>query len=113
MADEDRTTCCSSRSARWRASARRRSTTLREKGLRVALFRPITLNPYPSEALWATAQRARHVLVAELSTGQMVEDVRSIVALRRPVEFYGRCGGMVMTAEELAEQAEKLAAVPA
>ena len=60
-----------------------------------------------------TAQRAKRVLVAELSTGQMVEDVRAVVALRRPVEFYGRCGGMVMTAEELAEQAEKLASVPA
>ena len=86
---------------------------LREKGLNVGLFRPVTLFPYPSEALWATAQRAKHVLVAELSTGQMVEDVRAVIAGRRPVEFFGRCGGMVMTAEELAEQAEKLASVPA
>ncbi|MCX6553165.1 MAG: 3-methyl-2-oxobutanoate dehydrogenase subunit beta, partial [Acidobacteria bacterium] len=79
----------------------------------VGLFRPITLWPYPSDALWAAAQRAKHVLVAELSMGQMVEDVRAVVAGRRPVDFYGRAGGMVMTAEELAEQAEKLAAVPA
>jgi hypothetical protein len=39
--------------------------------------------------------------------------VRAVVAGRVPVDFYGRVGGMVMTAEELAEQAEKLAAVPA
>ena len=86
---------------------------LREKGLKVGLFRPITLFPYPSEALWATAQHAKHVLVAELSTGQMVEDVRAVIALRRRVDFFGRCGGMVMTAEELADAAEQLAAVPA
>jgi 2-oxoglutarate/2-oxoacid ferredoxin oxidoreductase subunit alpha len=85
---------------------------LREKGLKVGLFRPVTLWPYPSDALWQTAQRARHVLVAELSMGQMVEDVRAAVAGRRPVDFYGRAGGMVMTAEELADAAEKLAAVP-
>jgi 2-oxoglutarate ferredoxin oxidoreductase subunit alpha len=86
---------------------------LREKGLKVGLFRPITLYPYPCEALVCTAARAKRVLVAELSMGQMVEDVRAVVAGRVPVDFYGRVGGMVMTAEELAEQAEKLAAVPA
>jgi 2-oxoglutarate ferredoxin oxidoreductase subunit alpha len=47
--------------------------------------------------------------VAELSTGQMVEDVRAAIAGRKSVDFYGRVGGMVMAAEELAEQIEKLA----
>ena len=55
--------------------------------------------------------RAKQVLVAELSMGQMVEDVRAAIAGARPVEFFGRAGGMVMSAEELAEQVEKLAAV--
>jgi 2-oxoglutarate/2-oxoacid ferredoxin oxidoreductase subunit alpha len=86
---------------------------LREKGIKAGLFRPITLYPYPDEALARTAARAKRVLVAELSMGQMVEDVRAVLAGRVPVEFYGRVGGMVMTAEELAEQAEKLVAVPA
>jgi 2-oxoglutarate ferredoxin oxidoreductase subunit alpha len=93
--------------------ARTSIDSLREKGLKVGLFRPVTLFPYPSAALADVASRAKHVLVAELSMGQMVEDVRAVVAGRVPVEFFGRCGGMVMTAEELAEQAEKLAAVPA
>lgn len=91
--------------------ARTSIDALREKGLRVGLFRPITLYPYPAEALRKTAERAKRILVAELSTGQMVEDVRAVVAGRRPVEFFGRVGGMVMSAEELAEQVEKLAAV--
>jgi 2-oxoglutarate ferredoxin oxidoreductase subunit alpha len=50
------------------------------------------------------------VLVTELSTGQMVEDVRAALAGQKPVDFYGRVGGMVMAAEELAEQISKLAA---
>ncbi len=90
--------------------ARTTIDALTEKGLRVGLFRPITLYPFPGEALLRTAEAARHVLVAELSTGQMVEDVRAAIAGRRPVEFYGRVGGMEMAAEELAEQVEKLAA---
>jgi 2-oxoglutarate/2-oxoacid ferredoxin oxidoreductase subunit alpha len=93
--------------------ARTSIDALREKGLKAGLFRPVTLFPYPTAALAAAATRAKHVLVAELSMGQMVEDVRAAVAGRVPVDFYGRAGGMVMSAEELAEQVEKLAAVPA
>jgi 2-oxoglutarate ferredoxin oxidoreductase subunit alpha len=87
--------------------------SLKEKGIKVGLFRPVTLYPYPTDALVEAAMRARHVLVTELSTGQMVEDVRAAIAGRRPVEFYGRVGGMVMAAEELAGQIERLAAVAA
>lgn len=90
--------------------ARTSIDALREKGIKAGLFRPITLYPYPAEGLARAAGRAARVLVAELSMGQMVEDVQAIVAGRVPVEFYGRVGGMVMTAEELADQAEKLAA---
>jgi 2-oxoglutarate/2-oxoacid ferredoxin oxidoreductase subunit alpha len=86
---------------------------LREKGLKVGLFRPVTLYPYPKAALAAAAARSKRVLVAELSMGQMLEDVQAVVAGRVPVDFYGRVGGMVMSAEELAEQVEKLAPVPA
>jgi 2-oxoglutarate ferredoxin oxidoreductase subunit alpha len=89
--------------------ARTAIDALRAQGLKVGLFRPITLYPYPTEALIQTAERARQILVTELSTGQMVEDVRAAIAGRKPVEFYGRVGGMVMAAEELAEQVQKLA----
>jgi 2-oxoglutarate ferredoxin oxidoreductase subunit alpha len=86
--------------------ARTAIDSLKEKGVKAGLFRPISLYPYPSEALAKTAARARQVLVAELSTGQMVEDVRAALAGRTPVDFFGRVGGMVMTAEELAAQIE-------
>lgn len=83
---------------------------LTARGLKVGLFRPITLFPYPIAALQAAAGLAKKVLVAELSTGQMVEDVRAAIAGAKPVEFFGRVGGMVMSAEDLAERIEKLAA---
>ena len=86
---------------------------LREKGLKVGLFRPITLYPYPSEALARSVELADRIVVTELNTGQMLDDVRAVVAGRRPVEFFGRVGGMIMSAEELAENVERIAAVPA
>ncbi|HUK12096.1 MAG TPA: 3-methyl-2-oxobutanoate dehydrogenase subunit VorB [Thermoanaerobaculaceae bacterium] len=86
---------------------------LREKGIKAGLFRPITLYPFPAAALLAAAEKAKTVLVSELSTGQMVEDVRAVVAGRRPVEFYGRVGGMVMGPEDIVDRVEKLTAVHA
>ena len=73
----------------------------REEGLRVGLLRPITLYPFPVEAIRALADTAAAFLTVELSTGQMVEDVRLAVEGRRPVEFYGRTGGNVPSAEEV------------
>jgi pyruvate/2-oxoacid:ferredoxin oxidoreductase alpha subunit len=69
-------------------------------GIRAALFRPITLYPFPSAALARAAQNARMVLVVELSTGQMLEDVRLALEGAVPVEFFSRVGGNVPRAEE-------------
>ena len=85
----------------------------REKGLKIGLFRPITLFPYPAEALAKAAEGAKAVLVAELSTGQMLEDVKAVIGSRRPVAFHGRVGGMVMGPDDLVVEAEKLVGVPA
>jgi pyruvate/2-oxoacid:ferredoxin oxidoreductase alpha subunit len=73
----------------------------RAEGQRVGLFRPITLWPFPSEALGKAAAEVRQVLVVELSNGQMVEDVRLALNGRVPVEFYGRTGGNVPSVEEI------------
>ncbi len=77
-----------------RSALGRRSGT-RAKDQRVGLFRPITLWPFPSEALRKAAADVRQVVVVELSNGQMVEDVRLALNGRVPVEFYGRTGGNV------------------
>ena len=83
---------------------------LRERGVRAGLFRPIAVWPFPTEALRATRGRARVYLVVEMNAGQMVEDVRLAIEGRRPVEFFGRTGGVVMTVEEVVVEVEKLLA---
>jgi pyruvate/2-oxoacid:ferredoxin oxidoreductase alpha subunit len=78
----------------------------RAQGIRAGLFRPITLWPFPSLALASTAANCRTVLVVELSTGQMVEDVRLAANGKVPVEFYGRVGGNVPSVEEIHHELE-------
>jgi 2-oxoglutarate ferredoxin oxidoreductase subunit alpha len=75
---------------------------VREAGQKVGLFRPKTLWPYPSEPLAQLSRKVKHIVVFELSTGQMVEDVRLAVEGRCDVSFYGRPGGVVPTGEEIA-----------
>jgi len=76
----------------------------RAQGVPAGLLRPITLWPFPTSRLLEIAQSAAVFLVCELSTGQMIEDVRLAVNGAAPVQFYGRSGGMVPSAEELLEQ---------
>ncbi len=76
---------------------------LREQGYKVGLFRPITVSPYPDKALAALAGKShvKKFLVSELNKGQMLEDVRLAVNGKKPVEFYGRTGGHVISTEEM------------
>ena len=67
----------------------------RAQGLRVGLLRPITLYPFPAEEIRRLARHAQAFAVVEMSTGQMVDDVRLALEGRRPVEFYSRVGGNV------------------
>jgi pyruvate/2-oxoacid:ferredoxin oxidoreductase alpha subunit len=76
----------------------------RKEGLRAGLFRPITLWPFPSEALRRAARHAHMVLVVEMSTGQLVEDVRLALDGGVNVEFYSRTGGNVPLADEVSKQ---------
>jgi 2-oxoisovalerate ferredoxin oxidoreductase alpha subunit len=73
----------------------------RAQGRRLGLLRPITLYPFPSVRLRELSRTARRFVVVELSTGQMIEDVRLALEGRTPVEFYSRVGGNVPTAEEV------------
>lgn len=79
----------------------------RERGIKVGLFRPVTVYPYPSRRLAALSGRVKKFLVVEMNTGQMVEDVRLSVAGDCDVRFYGRPGGAIPTPHEVAEQIEK------
>jgi 2-oxoglutarate ferredoxin oxidoreductase subunit alpha len=73
----------------------------RERGIRVGLFRPITLWPFPEHELARLSRHLDGILTVELSSGQMVEDVRLAVEGRCPVAFHGRMGGLVPTPHEV------------
>ena len=75
----------------------------REEGIKVGLFRPITLWPFPTKEIAAMAKGKKGVLVAEINAGQMVEDVRLAVNGAVPVEYFGRLGGIVPDPEEIVE----------
>ncbi|MFZ5979586.1 MAG: 3-methyl-2-oxobutanoate dehydrogenase subunit VorB [Candidatus Zixiibacteriota bacterium] len=83
---------------------------LESEGISVGLFRPITLFPFPEHELLKEAKKTniRTVLVIEMSTGQMVEDVERVVAGNKPVRFFGRTGGVVPSPEEAKEQIKEL-----
>jgi 2-oxoglutarate ferredoxin oxidoreductase subunit alpha len=80
----------------------------RAKGIKAGLLRPITLFPYPSDAIRELAERVRGTLVVEMNAGQMIEDVRLAVEGRVPVSFYGRMGGIIPTPDEVLGAIEKL-----
>ncbi len=73
----------------------------RARGLKLGLLRPITLYPFPVEAIRRLSVAAEGFAVVELSTGQLVDDVRLALNGRRPVEFYSRTGGNVPSAEDV------------
>lgn len=80
----------------------------REEGQKVGLLRPITLWPFPEKPFALLCQSARAFLTVEMSTGQMVEDVRLAVNGQRPVYFYGRSGGMLPVARDVYREVQKL-----
>lgn len=80
----------------------------RAKGLKVGLFRPITLWPFPYERLNALAVKGRRFLSVEMSMGQMVEDVRLAVNGKAPVGHYGRVGGVIHNEEEVLAAVERM-----
>jgi 2-oxoglutarate ferredoxin oxidoreductase subunit alpha len=79
--------------------------TLKSSGVEVGLVRPQTLFPFPEQAVRQAADKphCRKVFSIEMSMGQMVEDVERSVQGRKPVQWFGKCGGDVPTPEEIIE----------
>lgn len=82
-----------------------------ESGIKVGLIRPITLWPFPVDAISAAADMStlKSFLDIELNAGQMVEDVRLAVNGRKQVHFYGRTGGMIPTQMEILDRIHEIA----
>ena len=79
----------------------------RKKGIKAGLLRPITLFPFPKQALFELADQIKGILSVELNAGQMVEDVKLSVEHKIPVEHFGRTGGIIHTPEEVLEALEQ------
>jgi 2-oxoglutarate ferredoxin oxidoreductase subunit alpha len=73
----------------------------RQEGYRVGLLRPISLYPFPHQAVKDAGARARKILVVEANTGQMIEDVKLAVCGETDVFFFGRLGGIAPSVEEI------------
>ena len=73
----------------------------RKAGVKIGILRPITLWPFPYNAIEDVAKHAKGILVAELNAGQMIEDVRLAVHDKIPVEHFGRMGGIVPNPTEV------------
>ncbi len=80
----------------------------RQEGLPVGMLRPITLFPFPSAFLAKLARKVDNFLVAELSTGQLIEDVKLAVGLDRRVELVNQYGGVPLPADEILEAIRKM-----
>jgi 2-oxoglutarate/2-oxoacid ferredoxin oxidoreductase subunit alpha len=81
----------------------------RAEGIKVGLFRPITLSPFPYEQLEELSARMKAILVTEMNSGQMLEDVNLAVKGRIPVDFHGRLGGVVPFPDEILAEIQRIA----
>jgi len=80
----------------------------RKKGIKAGLIRPISLFPFPEKIIKQTANNINKYLVVEMSTGQMVEDVKLATEGKVPVHFYGKPGGILPSPQDITEKIEKI-----
>ena len=73
----------------------------RKMGIKAGLIRPITLWPFPKDALLKASKTAKAFISVELNMGQMIEDVKLAINCSKPVYFVGRTGGMIPSPEEV------------
>lgn len=77
---------------------------LRAEGVKVGLFRPITVWPFPYTQLDEATKKTKAILDVEANEGQMMEDVRLALNGRLPVEYLGHCGSQMPTTAEIKEK---------
>ncbi len=80
------------------------------ENISVGLFRPITLFPFPEKEVYVegTKDNIKCVLSVEMSTGQMIEDIERCLKGQKPVDFYGRTGGIVPTPNEVKDKVRQI-----
>ena len=78
----------------------------------MGLIRPISLNPFPAQVLQELSKKIEGLLVVEMNSGMMLNDVQLAVKDNCPVEFYGRMGGVMPFPEEGLGEIRSLAKGP-
>jgi 2-oxoglutarate ferredoxin oxidoreductase subunit alpha len=81
----------------------------RAEGIPVGLLRPITVSPFPEAVIDELSQHVEGMLVVEMNSGQMLDDVLRAARYRVPVEFYGRLGGVVPFPDEILDEIRRIA----
>ena len=81
----------------------------RGEGIKAGMIRPITLWPFPKQALSQAADQVKSFLSVELSMGQMVEDIQLATGCRRPVSLCNRVGGMIPSPDQVLASIRKAA----
>jgi 2-oxoglutarate ferredoxin oxidoreductase subunit alpha len=80
----------------------------REEGIKAGLLRPVTLAPFPEDRLIELSKKARRILVVEMNSGMMLDDVIKIIQGKVPIEFYGRMGGMTPLPDEILDEIRRV-----
>ncbi len=81
--------------------------TLRAEGLKVGLFRPITIWPFPGKRLEEISKKVKKIVVAEHNNGQLVLEVERVVKNNCKLDFIGKVNGTVMTPDEICAKAKE------
>jgi 2-oxoglutarate ferredoxin oxidoreductase subunit alpha len=84
----------------------------RDEGIKVGLLRPLIVSPFPEKEVLKLAGKVKGMLVVEMNTGQMLDDVRLAVQGKVPVEFYGRPGGVIPLPDEVLAEIHRMAKTP-
>ncbi len=76
---------------------------LKEQGINVGLVRPVTVWPFPYDAVAeaVNAEGVKAVLDVELNEGQMLQDVKIAVNGTKPIDFFGHYGSQMPTTDEI------------
>jgi len=82
----------------------------REEGIKAGLLRPITLAPFPQKRLIELTKQVKRILVVEMNSGMMLDDIMKIVQGKVPIEFYGRMGGVTPLPDEILDEIRRVAA---
>jgi len=81
----------------------------RQEGIKVGLFRPKTLFPFPEAPLKALADKGCSFISVEMSNGQMKDDIKLAISCSQPVELVNRMGGNLITLDQIMDKIRKIA----